>query len=237
MPIYETIREQAVAFLNTGADSLRYNLQVFPDTISAAALIFALLFQSPAFAALGGSSVLLSLVHPTIARFFTTYVSGAIGSGSDARCSGHFPGISFERIMDMKSSGFQSLSYTGWPSYYSTFVGFLISYLGVLPFMYQNELDASPKRKASMILGFVVISLVLLTLTLYRLFSGCDTIIGMTVGVLVGAFLGALIVLFMAYISDRRLTNLLGLPLMRDKAADGKPIYVCERGDAVGAAK
>ena len=103
--------------------------------------------------------------------------------------------------------------------------------------MYQNELKASPKRQASMILGFVVICLVLLTLAVYRLMSECDTPFGMFVGVLVGAVVGFLMVLLLAYLSDRRLTNLLGLPLMRDKAADGKPIYVCERPSAAGGAK
>lgn len=225
MPIYETLREQSIAFLNTGADGLRYNLQVFPDTVTAAALLFALLFQSPAFAALGGSSILLSLIHPQIARFFATYMNGVVDSEPAARCSGHFPGISFERILSMRSD----LVYTGWPSYYNVFVGFLITYLGSLPLMYQNELNASPKRKASMILGYVVISLVLLTLVVYRLFSGCDTFMGVFAGVLVGAALGFLMVLLLAYVSDRRLTNLLGLPLMRDKAADGKPIYVCTK--------
>lgn len=230
MPIYETLLEQGTAFLNNGSTGLKYNLQVFPDTVTAAALIFALLFQSPAFAALGGSSILLSLIHPQIARFFTTFVNGAVGSGSDARCSGHFPGgFSFERIMDMKTSGFQTLSYTGWPSYYSVFVGFLVSYLGSIPLMYQNELAASPKRKASMIFGYIVTAIVLLTLVVYRLLSGCDTPMGVFVGALVGLALGFLMVLLLSYVSDRRLTNLLGLPLMRDKAEDGKPIYVCER--------
>lgn len=235
MPIYETMLEQWRAFLNTGAAGLRYNLQVFPDTVTAAALVFALLFQSPAFAALGGSSVLLSLIHPTIARFFTRFVNGTVGSSAAATCSGHFPGISLERIMDMKTTGFQALSNTGWPSYYSVFIGFVVSYLGALPMLYQNELDASPKRKASMILGYVVIGIVLLTLGVYRLMSDCDTAFGMFAGVLVGAVVGFLMVLLLSYLSDRRLTNLLGLPLMRDKAADGKPIYVCERPPAGGA--
>jgi len=36
-------------------------------------------------------------------------------------------------------------------------------------------------------------------------------------------------VLGVAWISERRMTNILGLPLIRGKAPDGKPIYVCER--------
>jgi hypothetical protein len=227
MPIYE----QSLAFLNTVGSGLRYNLQVFPDTVTAAALVFALLFQSPAFATLGGSSILLSLIHPQIAHFFSNFVPEIIDSGPEARCSGHFPGtVSFERIMSMKNSGgFGSLSYTGWPSYYNVFVGFIISYIGTLPFLYKNELDASPKRKASMILGYVVIAITLAILVMYRLISGCDTFMGVFVGSLVGIVFGFLMVLLFAYVSDRRLTNILGLPLMRDKAEDGKPIYVCER--------
>ena len=230
MPIYESIREHSLAFLNTGAAGLRYNLQVFPETVTAAALLFALLFQSPSFAALGGSSILLALIHPQIAQFFSNFVPGIIDSGPEARCSGFPGGVSFDRIMGMKNSGnFQSLVSSGWPSYYNVFVGFLVSYIGTIPLLYQHELNASPKRKASMILGYVVIAITLLTLVVYRLMSGCDTIMGLFVGTLIGAAFGFSMVLLFAYLSDRRLTNILGLPLMRDKAEDGKPIYVCER--------
>jgi hypothetical protein len=44
-----------------------------------------------------------------------------------------------------------------------------------------------------------------------------------------GGLFGLIAVGFLSYISDRRLTNILSFPLIRNRAADGKPIYVCEK--------
>ena len=46
------ILEEFYAFVNFARDGFKYNLQVFPDTITAASLLFSLLFQSPPLAAL-----------------------------------------------------------------------------------------------------------------------------------------------------------------------------------------
>jgi hypothetical protein len=51
----------------------------------------------------------------------------------------------------------------------------------------------------------------------------------MIIGLVGGAFFGLFCVGFLSYISDRRLTNILSFPLIRNRAADGKPIYVCEK--------
>jgi hypothetical protein len=53
--------------------------------------------------------------------------------------------------------------------------------------------------------------------------------VSLTVGILAGGLFGLFSVGFLAYISDRRLTNILSFPLIRNRAADGKPIYVCEK--------
>jgi hypothetical protein len=53
--------------------------------------------------------------------------------------------------------------------------------------------------------------------------------VSLTVGILAGGLFGLFSVGFLAYISDRRLTNILSVPLIRNRAADGKPIYVCEK--------
>ena len=57
----------------------------------------------------------------------------------------------------------------------------------------------------------------------------CENAISLIVGLVAGALVGIFLVGFLAYISDRRLTNILAFPLIRNRAADGKPIYVCEK--------
>jgi hypothetical protein len=59
--------------------------------------------------------------------------------------------------------------------------------------------------------------------------SSCENGVSLIVGLIAGALVGLFLVAFLAYISDRRLTNILAFPLIRNRAADGKPIYVCEK--------
>lgn len=218
-------------FLTTG---FKYNVQVFPDTITAAALLFSLLFQSPPLAALGGSLVLLNFIHPLLADFMTRVVNNTLGPEIDpSLCSGHFPGISYERLWSMSSEKtFGALQNSAWPSFYTTFLGFLVGWIGVLPFIYSKEIEASPKRQTASILGLVVLSIVLGLGIVFRVASGCDTFFGTLIGLLAGGLVGFVLVSFLAWISDRRITNMLGFPLIRDRAPDGKPIYVCQRNSS-----
>ena len=213
-----------VDFVHSG---FKYNLQVFPDTLTAATLLFALLFQSPPFATLGGGIIGLNLIHPILTNFFTSFIGGTLGR-SDS-CAGRFPGISISRMVKTTSDKkFGSLR-GDWPSYYTVFLGFLTAYAAMMPYIYRKELDASPKRNIASIVGLIVVALVLIIGLVYRIFSSCDTIFSSLIGCIVGLILGLLFVIIVAFVSERRLTNILSLPLIRDKTTDGKPIYVCER--------
>jgi len=212
-------------FVHSG---FKYNLQVFPDTITAAALLFSLLFQSPPFIAFSSSIIFLNVVHSYIAQFFSSFIGGTIDRKDS--CTGRFPGISFSRMIQLASDKqFGKLDDGGWPSYYSMFLGLIGAYAGSMPILYSQELAASPKRHVATIIGLVVLCLVILTCSTYRIIGGCDTTLSTFIGLLVGALLGLTIVVGLAWASDRRLTNILSLPLLREKAEDGKPIYVCER--------
>ena len=223
------ILDSVRSFVNFANDGFKYNLQVFPDTITAAALLFTLLFQSAPLGALGGSMVLLNFIHPVLSGFLSEFVGGTLGIDDAARCTGHFPGVSFERLIGASSGSSFGRLQAGWPSYYSTFLGFLGAYVAALPVLYRRELAASPRRQAATTTGLVVLGLVLTICAAYRVFSGCDTAFGTFVGLVAGGIIGLSLVLFLAWISDRRITNILSFPLIRSKTADGKPIYVCER--------
>jgi hypothetical protein len=216
-----------IDFAQTG---FKYNLQIFPDTVTAAALLFSLLFQSPPLAALSGSIILLNFIHPVMGGFLSSVLNGTVGADAFGRCSGRFPGVSFDRLTSLSaSSGFGALEGGGWPSYYTVFLGFLTAYIGALPFIYEKELAASPKRRSAVIFGQLLIAVVLIMGVIYRIGSGCDSVFGSFVGVVAGGFIGVACALFLAWISERRLTNILAFPLIRDRAADGKPIYVCAK--------
>jgi hypothetical protein len=218
-------------FIDFSVTGFKYNLQVLPDTITAGSLLFALLFQSPPLATLGAGFIFLNFLHPTLAEFTTRFVSNTLGPEVDPQlCSGQFPGISYDRLLTMSSERtFGALNRTGWPSFYSVFLGYLVGWIGMIPGLYAQEIEASPRRKGATTLGLVVLGLVVAIAAIFRIQSGCDTFFGVFIGLLVGLFVGGLLFWAVAYISERRMTNILGLPLIRGKSGDGKPIYVCER--------
>ena len=220
------------ALFKFAADGFKYNLQTFPDTISAAAFLFTILFQSPPLGALTGSILALNVTAPMLQKFLSGFIgdSAVVNNEADRRCSGHFPGVSFERILQLSDTkSFSDLDHNGVPSYYSLFLGFLTVYVGALPIIYSKEISYSPRRKASTTYGIVILVLVVLMCTLFRLMSSCENGISLAVGIVAGGLFGLFCVGFLAYISDRRLTNILSFPLIRNRAADGKPIYVCEK--------
>jgi hypothetical protein len=223
------ILKQMTAFMNFTNEGFKYNLQVFPDTLTGAVFLFAILFQSPPFAALFGSILILNVINPSLARVLGDVMGNTGQAKSDgSRCSGHFPGVSFERLISAAEDGKFGELENGVPSYYASFLGFLGAYVGMLPVIYWKEISYSPVRKASTTVGLVVLGLVLLLGVLHRVFN-CESLVSVLIGMLGGGVVGVALVAFFALLSDRRLTNILSFPLIRDKTTDGKPIYVCER--------
>lgn len=228
----DQILRRVKSFISFANDGFKYNLQTFPDTMTAAAFLFTILFQSPPLGALTGSILALNMVAPMLTKFLSSFIgdSAIVNNESDSRCSGHFPGVSFERILQLSDTKmFSDLDHNGFPSYYSLFLGFITAYVGALPIIYSKEIEYSPKRKASTTTGLVVLSLVVVVCSLYRIFSTCETPLSLVIGIVGGGLFGLLCVLFLSFVSDRRLTNILAFPLIRNRAADGKPIYVCEK--------
>jgi hypothetical protein len=220
------------AFINFADTGFKYNLQVFPDTVTAAALLFTLLFQNIQWGALTGALILLRFLHPTLSQLLTSVLDGTVGAGDPERCNGLFPGASYESLIGAASQKELGVLRNAWPSFYSTFLGFLAGYVGLLPVVYQAELAASPKRTVTTISGLVVLGIITTIGIIYRLVTECDTGFGVFIGVLSGFLMGSAVMAFLAYITDRRITNILNFPLIRGRAVDGKPIYVCERSNS-----
>jgi hypothetical protein len=73
----------------------------------------------------------------------------------------------------------------------------------------------------------IITGLLLLMALLFRIFSGCETVLGALGGTAVGTLLGYFLAIAIGYMSDRKLTNIWGIPLLRDRINAGQPVYVC----------
>ena len=228
------IKRNTKSLLSFAVEGFKYNLQVLPDVITASAILFAMLFQSPPMAALGAALFAVTFLHRGFASLLSSIIPDLIAAPQDAnKCSGRFPGVSYQTLLGFANSGsLGSPVDSAWPSYYSTYIGFLAGWIGTLPAIYANELAASPKRASSVYFGIVNLAILCVAVMIYRISSECESFMSTSIGLVGGFFIGLGVVLLASWLTDRRATNILGMPLLRSKAADGKPIYVCERSAA-----
>lgn len=212
------------------SEGFKYNLQVLPDIVTSSAILFGILFQSAPMAVFAGALVFVSFLHKYIAEFVGSVVPG-LATSSEFKCSGQFPGVTFSHLMGLSgNSQFGKVSTQKVPSYYTLLMGFIIGWIGSLPTIYSQEIQASPTKKTSTFLGMLSLWGLAALVIIHRIFaSSCEGFVSVITGLLLGFGIGLLLVFGISHLSERRATNLLGLPLMRDKAADGKPIYVCDR--------
>ena len=222
---------------NQVSATFRYNLQTLPDTLLAAILLFALFFQSAALATFGVSLLVHGGLYQVFASFLGRNIPGLRRPMGSGRCTGRFPSVSYLGAASLASSTNNTNSMNGsngpaysdaeWPSYYASFMGFFLGYVGTLPFIYKEELSASPQRNISTTGGLIIGGIVLLMAVVFRLTSGCDDVLGVVAGLGIGGIMGFTLVSLISYASDRSLTNVLALPLFTGVASSGKPIYVC----------
>lgn len=208
-----------------------YNINYLPDTVLGGISLFALLLQSGPLAILAISLFSVEFLHNGLTTFAGATIPGLKSTSNDVdRCSGHFPGISFERLTQaiVTNGTLKSLS-IGFPSFYILFFGVLFGYMMGMSNTYARELEALPQKRAGIYFGLIIMGLLSLLFVIYRIMSGCDSIISVVVAAFLGVAYGYYLEQIIAYNSDRKLTNLMNVPILRDRAVDGKPIYVCKK--------
>lgn len=79
-------------------------------------------------------------------------------------------------------------------------------------------------RKEVSIIFFATVIFILMS---YRLYNGCDSAVNIVVSVLLGFMFGALVIYQNSRILGKQSLNLLGIPLLRKRTAEGDDLYVC----------
>jgi hypothetical protein len=109
------------------------------------------------------------------------------------------------------------------------FFGTLFGYMYAMSETYSKELNGMPQKRAAIMSGIIIMGLLTFLFLINRTLSGCDSFMSVIVGTLLGGLYGYLIENLIAFLSGRTLTNLMNTPLITDRSADGKPIYVCKK--------
>jgi hypothetical protein len=115
------------------------------------------------------------------------------------------------------------------------FLSAAISYVLSSTYNFQNELEElskqEPEWKARLPMSTTFSILFLVALLIYRISFGCDNIFVALGSALFGALAGFVVYIVHVYLFGRDAVNFLGLPLLADRAANGRPLYVCAKQD------
>lgn len=79
-------------------------------------------------------------------------------------------------------------------------------------------------RKEVSVIFFATVIFILMS---YRLYNRCDSPVNIVVSVLLGFVFGALVIYQNSKILGKQSLNLLGIPLLRKRTAEGEDLYVC----------
>lgn len=208
--------------------SLMYNLQILPETLMTGIIILAVILSNPALVVLAigaaGTQLLTNAAGLLIMRFGG--INEASLSSSTDMCNTGFIGKSWDRLLRGPNAP-ERLWNPAAPSQYMSTIGFFYGVGLALLQLYKEEIDKQVMSRSSLVTTTIIGTFIVIAALLFRIWSGCDSILVAITGLLFGLVLGYLGYIVLGYSTGRRATNLWGIPLLRDRINNGSPLYVC----------
>lgn len=202
-----------------------FNLQMLPELLVCGLVLLTILLSSQPlfFLALstGGIQLLLGALNRLLIRM--TPESAVVSSTTDV-CNGGQIGKTWARLLRNSPD---LLHHSFAPSIYIATVSFLTGWGWALQALYKDEVNAGIMSRSTMMAFPILAVFVLLLIVAFRYFQGCDSLVSIAGGAgigLIGGFFGAIA---LGYATDRRATNLWGIPLLRDRINNGSAVYIC----------
>lgn len=207
------------------AAAIMYNLQILPESILCGLIVLAIVLANQPLvilaAGLAGAHLLASSVGTLLMRFSPEQ---AVVSTSMTQCSMGFIGKSWERLF--RGSG-DLLWHPKAPSIYMVTVGFLSGWGFALQQLYKEEIQAGVIKPSMMTTMAIIALLTMILAAVFRIGTGCDSVAATLGGLAFGLMLGYMGAIALGYATDRRATNLWGIPLLRDRINQGAAVYIC----------
>jgi NADH:ubiquinone oxidoreductase subunit 3 (subunit A) len=201
-------------------------MRSMPDSIFLGSSIFSLLTQNFPLGIFVLAMIEFGIVHRLLGGLI-----GAIESNNEKERDGMcIPGI--PSVYQITIIG-KLLSEVAFPSGPIYFMSAVIGYTLTSILNFRQELYELGKKESEWALripmSFMFSFLLLIIFILWRYAYSCDglfTILGSTA---LGLLLGGAVHLIHVYLFGRDSINFLGVPLLADRAANGKPLYVCAK--------
>lgn len=200
-------------------------LRAMPDSLFLGTSTFALITQSFPLGILTLAMMELIIIQVLLSSF----VKGLQPNGhipSD-QCTSGLPSL-----YQITAIG-KLLEISTFPSGAIFFVVGTLSYILFSILNFRNELEElgkqEPEWKVRLPLSILFSATLIVLFVAYRVVSGCDNVFSGLGSTIFGIGGGFLIYLIHNYLFGRDAINMLGLPLLADRAAGGRPLYVCAK--------
>ena len=213
------------------AAALLYNLQILPESLITGILILAVVLANQALLAMAAGAVGTQMLTGAIGRIIMKMLPDtATRTSSMDMCNTGFIGKSWERLFHGPNVP-ANLWHPRAPSVFMATVGFFVGYGLALQNLYKEEIHANVMNRSSLITTSIISGLLLIMAIVFRVSSGCESILGAVSGSVLGIGIGYLGCVALGYVTDRRATNLWGIPLLRDRINNGSALYICPKDE------
>ncbi len=223
--------KQAYEFLKLAGTDVSRSL---PDSLFFGTSLLALATQSYPLGILVLAMLELSLSQYLLGGLFKS-VTPSYSQGESYLCR---PGLPTPYAFKGEGDDYKNISFAGtlmrdvtFPSPSVWLLAGTIGYNWFSAVSFRKEINElsrkNPTWKTRLPLATVFSILLILIFILWRVQNSCDRVIPAFGTAVFAFFVGGLFVLFHTYLFGRDSVNFLGLPLLGDRAAAGRPLYVC----------
>jgi hypothetical protein len=203
-------------------ESIMYNLQILPETLVCGTIILAVVLANQSLGAIAIGVILTQFIVEGVGSFLP---GKGIVSSLDMCQSGVMASAMAKLLRGVKNS--EKIWRPLAPSVYTATVGFLAGWGYALQQLYSDEIQAGVLSQSTLI-GVAILSAIILILAIvFRVFNGCDTLMGAVGGTLLGLLMGYAGCIIVGYATNRKVTNIWGIPLLEDRINNGSPLYYC----------
>ena len=210
------------------AAAIMYNLQILPESLMTGILILAIVLANQALLAMAAGAAGTQLIAGAIGRIIMNMApESATRTDAMDMCNTGFIGKAWARLL----GGPDTLWHPRAPSIFMTTISFFVGYGLALQSLYKEEIDAKVVSRSSLTTTTVISFLLLAVALVFRIGSRCESVLGALGGTCLGFIFGYLGCIALGYATDRRATNVWGIPLLRDRINNGSALYICPRAE------
>ena len=205
-------------------------MRLLPNGLIAASGLYALFTASRPFAAFFLAMVEAGFIHRLlnwIASYLSMSTPNLAPSSFSDKCRSSFS----SRADFTGVAGLYEGHLTGsFPSYPYFMLTVASTYMFMTLNKLSKELEAlGPAFSSRYYSSMIFLGLLLLVFFAFRLQYGCDSFLTLVMTLIVGYLAGLLLVEQNHRLFGTDSINMIGIPLLKNRAANGQPIYVCPR--------